>query len=211
MKLAWLLAALSSGLAVAQSWEAGGSAGGGFENRVSVSNAAGQARTGFGRGPAFGGFITHHLYRRMAGEIRYTYRRSELQVRSGGSAVGFSGLAHAIHYDWLVYTRTHVARTRPFLAGGGGIKYFRGTGRERPYQPLSEFALLTRSHDLKPVISAGAGVKVRLSPRMALRIEFRDYITPFPKAVIAPAPGAKLSGWLHDFVPLAGLAFEFRR
>ena len=174
MKLAWWLAVLSSGLAVAQTWEAGGSGGGGLENRVSVSSPVGQARTGFGRGPAFGGFITHHLYRRMAGEIRYTYRRSELQVRSGGSAVGFNGLAHALHYDWLVYTKPDETRTRPFLVGGGGIKYFRGTGQERPYQPLSEFALLTRTHDWKPLISAGAGVKVRLSPRMALRIEFRD-------------------------------------
>jgi len=37
----------------------------------------------------------------------------------------------------------------------------------------------------------------------------RDYITPFPNKVIAPAPGAKVGGWLQDFVPMFGVSWTF--
>jgi len=42
-----------------------------------------------------------------------------------------------------------------------------------------------------------------------VRAEFRDYITPLPKLVITPVPGAKVGGWVHDFTPLGGIGFSF--
>ena len=48
-----------------------------------------------------------------------------------------------------------------------------------------------------------------MSDSVYLRLEIRDYITPFPKQVVAPAPGAKLKGWLHDFVPMVGIGVRF--
>jgi hypothetical protein len=42
-----------------------------------------------------------------------------------------------------------------------------------------------------------------------LQAEFRDYLTPAPKQVIAPVGASKLGGWVHDFVPLVGLSFGF--
>ena len=98
---------------------------------------------------------------------------------------------------------------RPFVAGGGGIKFFRGTGKERAYQPLSNLALLTKTQEVKGLISVGGGVKAVVSDHVLLRVEFRDYITPFPKEVITPSPGAKISGWLHDLVPMVGITFRF--
>jgi hypothetical protein len=54
---------------------------------------------------------------------------------------------------------------------------------------------------------AGAGLRVRLSDHLMLRLEVHDYLTPFPNKVIAPAAGAKVGGWLQDFVPSVGLSF----
>jgi hypothetical protein len=77
------------------------------------------------------------------------------------------------------------------------------------YQPLSNIALLTQAQDLVAMASVGGGVKFRLTQHVILRLDIHDYITPFPKQVITPAPGASAKGWLQDFVPMAGLAFAF--
>lgn len=202
-----LLAAVPACLA--QKWEIGGVAGGGFSNNLTVSNAIGSALTGFKTGPAFGGVLGHNLYRYVSGELRYTYLQSDLKLSGSGTETSFSGIAHAIHYDLLIHTKPLRSHVRPFAAAGGGVKVFRGTGRESAFQPLSTFALLTKTREWKPLISVGGGTKFAIAPRVTLRVEVRDYITPFPKQVITPAPGAKLSGWLHDFVPMFGFVYTF--
>jgi hypothetical protein len=55
----------------------------------------------------------------------------------------------------------------------------------------------------------GGGVKVTLTEHALIRVDFRDYISPFPEKLFVTAPGAKIRGWLNDFVPLAGLSFVF--
>ena len=55
---------------------------------------------------------------------------------------------------------------RPFVAFGGGIKMYRGTGEEQVVQPLSNIALLTKAQDLTGMLSIGAGFKVKLSPNV---------------------------------------------
>jgi hypothetical protein len=52
-------------------------------------------------------------------------------------------------------------------------------------------------------------LKFRLTSHFILRLDVHDYLTPFPKQVIAPALGAKVGGWLQDFVPMAGVSFVF--
>jgi hypothetical protein len=59
------------------------------------------------------------------------------------------------------------------------------------------------------MVTFGGGIKYAFSPRVLLRAEVRDYFTQFPTKVIAPAPGAHLSGWLHDIVPMVGVTFVF--
>ncbi len=59
------------------------------------------------------------------------------------------------------------------------------------------------------MVTFGGGVKYALSPRLSLRVEVRDFLTTFPAKVIAAAPGAHLSGWLHDLVPMIGITFTF--
>jgi hypothetical protein len=191
---------------LAQTWEAGGAAGAGFARGVTVTNATGRARAGFANSPAFGVYIGQNLHKYVGGEIRYTYRPGDLSLSSGPTRATFDGQSHLIHYDVLVHVKPAGSRIRLFLAAGAGARVFRGTGREAAYQPLQQFALLTKTQEAKPLVSLGAGVKAAVSPRLVLRVEFRDYISPFPTQVITPAIGSKLGGWLHDIVPFIGVA-----
>jgi len=43
-------------------------------------------------------------------------------------------------------------------------------------------------------------VKIRVANHLMLRVQARDYISKAPHEVIAPAPGAKLSGIRQDFI-----------
>ena len=199
---------LSAG-AYAQEWEIGGLGGGGFAKGMSVAGPLGAGTTGFNGGVAFGAFAGSNLYTHLSGEIRYLYQMDDLKLSAGGTNVSFQGVSHAIHYDFLYHPASHRSKLQPFVAVGAGVKIYRGTGKEAAYQPLSNLAFLTRTQDLRPLFTAGGGLKYRLSERLFFRAELRDYITPFPNKVITPAPGAKVSGWIQDFVPLFGLSFIF--
>ncbi len=196
-------------LCFSQEWEMGGAAGYGvYVNRtVTRDNLSGKA--GFRHGMAASFVAGQNMFRRLSGEIRYTFRDSDLKLSSGGTNVRFAGDAHAVHYDLLLSPQPKGSASRVFVAFGGGVKVFRGTDKEQPLQPLGNLAALTRTREVKPLLSLGAGISKALGRRARLRLEFRDYITPFPKEVVAPNPSAKLSGWLHDIVPMAGLSVTF--
>jgi hypothetical protein len=201
---------LAAGAAAqAQQWEVGGTAGGGFLPGVKVTSSLGSATAGFQPGVAFGGFIGQNLYPHIGGEIRYGFMQSNLKLQSGATKVTFSGQAHVVHYDLIFHTGRKESGAQFFAAAGGGLKIFRGTGREAAYQPLSQYAYLTRTQALKPLIGVGGGVRVAIGQRLFLRTEVRDYITTFPKDVITPAPGAKIGRLLHDFVPMVGISYEY--
>jgi Outer membrane protein beta-barrel domain len=198
-----------AGIGQAQEWEIGGIGGAGFMNGMDIARPGSSASTGFKTGVAFGAFAGSNLYAHLSGEIRYTYQMSDLKLSGNGSEVTFTGVAHVIHYDLLYHPANKRSKVQPFVAAGAGIKLYRGTGKEQAYQPLSNYAFLTRTSDLRPLISAGGGIKYRISEHMIFRAEIRDYVTPFPNKVITPAPGAKVSGWVQDFVPMFGLSFIF--
>ena len=76
-------------------------------------------------------------------------------------------------------------------------------------QPLQGLALLTDTHETKGLGSVAVGLKAQATRHVGLRFEVRDLITPFPRKVIAEAPGAKISGLLHDIVIMGGIAILF--
>ncbi len=119
------------------------------------------------------------------------------------------GQTHSIHYDILAYARPRGARVRPYLLVGGGLRDYRGVGTESAYQPLSNFALLTKTSQWTPVVTFGGGIKYAIAPSVLMRIEVLDYFSRFPTQVIAPAPGAHLSGWLNNLIPMVGITFVF--
>ena len=207
--LSILLLAAAAAAGRAQQWEVGGIGGGGFLSNVAVAGSPGSATAGFQTGAAFGAFLGNNLSGHIGGELRYAYLENNLQLTSGGSSVSFSGVAHVVHYDLILRTSRKHSPVQFFAAIGGGMKVFRGTGKEAAYQPLSQYGYFTKTQALKPMASVGGGMKFFITRKVCLRTEFRDYITAFPKELIAPAPGAKFGAILHDFVPMAGLSYEF--
>jgi hypothetical protein len=200
---------LFSSYAAAQAWEIGGSAGYGFPLDVDVTRANITGKTGFKQGVGFGVVAGNQQSRRLGGEVRYLYRDSDLKLSSGGTKVEFPGDSHIVHYDARIHFGNPEGTLKPFVAFGGGVKVYRGTGKESPAQPLSSLAALTRTNELLPLLSIGMGVSKTLGKNLLLRFDFRDYVTPFPKDVIAPHPSASLDGWLHDFTTMVGISFVF--
>ena len=199
----------AAGLGWAQQWEFGGVGGAGFLSNVSITSTVGAATTGFKTGAAVGAFLGHNSYTHIGGEFRYAFLQSNMHIQSGGSEATFSGQAHVLHYDVIFHTNRHGSKREFFVAVGGGMKVFRGTGQEAAYQPLSQYGYFTKTQVLKPMASVGAGMKYSLTPNLVLRTEFRDYITAFPTDLIAPAPGAKFGSILQDIVPMVGLSYLF--
>jgi hypothetical protein len=193
----------------AQQWEFGGVGGAGFVSGVPVSSPVGSATAGFQTGAAFGGYFGQNLYPHISGEIRYEFLQSNLKLSSGGSTATFSGNAQALHYDLILHTNKKGSKTQLFAAVGGGMKIFRGTGAEAAYQPLYQYGYFTKTMQVEPMASVGGGIMYSLTSRMFLRVEFRDFITPFPKDIIAPAPNAKYGSILNDFVPMVGISYLF--
>jgi hypothetical protein len=205
----WVGVFLALCSAQAQQREIGILAGVGWAAGLPVQGVPASASAGFQSGAAGGVLLSQDLYRHWSGELRYLFEQRNLRISSGGATAAFAGQAHVLHYDLVFHTRPVKERVRPYLAAGGGMKLFRGTGTEAAYQPLMEYAYLTKTQELKPMLTVGGGVKVRLGRRMMLRIDVRDQITRFPRKLIAPAPGMTLDGWLHDLVPMVGLGWLF--
>jgi hypothetical protein len=191
----------------AQSWEVGAGAGGSFFTSQSVQNAGVTGSTGFSNGFALSGWLDHSPTSLIGGEIRYDFENAGLRLSSGGTHASFAGHTNSIHYDFLLNLTSSEASIRPFIAAGAGVKLYTGSGTETDVQPLQNLAFLTKTNQVEPVISVGGGVKFNLGHSAQLRLDVHDYISPFPKNVIAPAAGSKISGWVQDFVVMAGVSF----
>jgi hypothetical protein len=207
MRCTFLL--LLAGAACAQQREFGALGGGGFLPSLPVQGAPTAVSAGLAAGPVAGALFGQDLYSHLGGELRYLYQQRNLSVTSGGTSAVFSGQAHVVHYDLLYYPRPRQQRVRAYVSAGGGMKLFRGTGSEAAYQPLMQYAYLTQTSELKPMLTVGGGVKIYLGRRMLLRVDVRDEMTQFPTKLITPAPGLSVGGWLHDVVPTVGFSWAF--
>lgn len=193
-----------------QQWEVGGLGGGALYLSNAVSGPRGTGSAGFKPGFAVGGWLGHNSVGRYSGEIRYMFQRNPMKVSSGGTTADFGGQSHILHYDVLIHMNSREDTMRPYFVVGGGLKGYIGTGTERAFQPLSNIAILSRTTQWQPVMTFGAGVKWMIGARTMVRLELRDYFGPFPKDVILPAPGNKVSGWVHDLTPTVGISYLFQ-
>jgi len=202
-----LVTLVSSQAALAQRWEIGGGAGGSFYTANTISRDSVTAKAKFDSGWGATGYVGHNVYRLVGGELRYTFLKNDAKLSSGSTQALFGANAHAIHYDVLIHATPEGSAIRPFVAVGGGIKVYQGTGREVVAQPLGNVAFLTKTSEYKPLVTFGAGVKFNVSKRLGFRAEVKDYFSQFPKEVIAPAGGSKLSGdWIHNFVAMVSIS-----
>lgn len=190
-----------------QNFEVGVAGGGGFYMSKGVTGPRGSGDAGFSPGYAVGGWIGHNSAGKLGGEFRYMLQGNDMKVSSGGTSYTFGGRSHTVHYDIVLHANSVEDSVRPYVAFGGGIKGYQGTGVERAFPPLSNIAILSKTQQWQPVISLGAGVKWAISSRLMMRAEIRDYLSPIPKDVILPAPGAQLSGWFHNLTPMVGLSY----
>jgi hypothetical protein len=192
----------------AEQWEIGAAGGYRFARSVSLTRGTASADAGFGNGGTFSVYGGQQWIGRLGGELRYTYSDADPRVTSSGNEVKSSGYSHSVHYDALVYVTGQESRVKPFIAFGGGIRYFEGTARGTELG-VDRLAILARASELKPMASVGGGLKCRLAGHVSLRIDFRDYITPFPRKLVVPAAGGSLRGWLHDVTPMVGISAVF--
>jgi hypothetical protein len=192
----------------AQKWEFGGAAGGGFYTSHDVTSPAGTGSVKIAPGIAASAWVGNNSSRLWGGELRYDYQMGDLQVSSQSTKASFGAQSHGIHYDFILHPAGNEARVIPFVALGGGVKVYQGTGSEVASQPLNQLALLTKTTDTRAMASVGAGVKIN-AHKLGFRVEIHDFITPFPNQVIAPAQNAKMGGWLHDLVVSFGLSLLF--
>jgi len=211
MKLVRLLVVCSAAAmlpaAMAQKWEFGMGAGGSFYTPQDVTLGSTSASAKFKTGVAVSTWVGNNMTDRWGGELRYTYGMGDAQLKQGSAEAVFGAESHTVNYDFLWHARPSESSVRPFLAGGAGIKFFRGTGTEAISQPLSQYALLTKAGDVTGVVSVGAGVKMKLGAHAWLRLDVHDYMGPFPKQVITPNVGANVEGWMHDIVPMVAISF----
>ena len=204
-----LAGCLMAAPAFAQKWEFGGGAGWGFYTSQTIKGARGSADATFEPGVAWSAYLSNQVNERWGGELRYTFQLGDARLESGGQKATFGAQSHAISYEFQWHAQPTEAKARFFLAGGGGVKSYRGTGRELPTQALSNIGLLTRSNDIRGLVTVAAGVKVRLSDHWNLRVEVRDNMTLFPKSVLAPSVGATVNGWIHDIMPMVTVGYAW--
>jgi len=195
--------------AAAQKWEIGAMGGGSFYTSNDVVKGNSSVKASFDPGFVASFFVSQEMGRTWGGDLRYDFARNNAKLDGSGGKATFGSQSHAIHYDFLLHLSPAGNKTRPYISFGAGIRHFRGTGVESVTQPLSDFALLTKSTDTTPMASVGFGVKFRVSEKANIRIEIKDYITPQPTKVITPNRGASLSGWIHNFLPMVGVTYVF--
>ncbi len=209
MKLAHMLVVCLavSAPAFAQKWEIGGSGGGGFHTSKDLTLSSETAKAKIAPGMAASAWLTNNTNARWGGEIRYTYQNGDLQLKQGSTSANFSGESHSMNYDFQWHATDVDSASRPYIAFGGGVKVYRGTGAETISQPLSRFALLTQTQQVQGMISVGAGIKTKIGKNWQMRLDVHDYITRFPSDVIQPNFGVSAGGFIHNIVPTVGFSW----
>jgi hypothetical protein len=206
---ALVLAAAPASAQEVTRWEMGIIGGYGYSPSLTVKNATTSASTGFKSGGTIGVYAGEDTYRYWSGEATYLYRMSDLKLEGNGRSASFGAHSHLITGDFLGHFRPVGSHVRPFVSFGGGIEVAQGTGAESATQPLGTLAALTHTNQVLAVGEAGAGIKIQMSKHLRIRVQVRDYITRAPDQLIAPAPGASLSGIMNDIVGMGTLGFAW--
>jgi hypothetical protein len=192
-----------------QTWYVGAGGGYGFAPKLTISGLTPDAKTGFDNGGALGAFFGEDSHKFWSGEVHYLHRWDNLSLSSGGATAKFGGHSDILHADFLRSFTPRGSKVRPFIALGGGARFLAGTGTESATQPLGNYAALTATRETLAVIDAAFGVRAKLGKSAEIRFEVRDYMSPAPKQVIAPAPGASLGGWFNDIVASVSIGYRF--
>ncbi len=191
----------------AQDWSATAFGGFWFYHPVGLTASFGSASAAPGPRIVLGAMVGHALGDHFAVEGGWTYQDGDFQLVSGATKTAFDADADSFHADLLYYLRPRSSRLRPYFVAGTGAKLYHGTETPSP-RPLEQFAVFHDGFVAEPLITYGGGVEWAFTRHWALRVDLRDYTTPFPTGSITPSPGVTVGGWLHDFVPTVGVTFR---
>ena len=206
MKL--LICALAAPSLFAQ-YEFGGAFGYGIYRDGTVFGPGSTVEAGIRNRFAAGAVIGEEPYEYISGEFRYLYQDGHPFLSSGGTKIDVQGQSHTFTYDVLFHFQPRDRKLRFFVAGGAGVKGYVIAGPVPATQPFSTIASLTNRDEWMFVVDVGGGLKYALQKHLQLRVDFRDYMTTFPKRQIAPASGNTARGIFQQFTPMAGVSFVF--
>jgi opacity protein-like surface antigen len=192
-----------------QPYELGADIGYGFYRDGSIYSPEGTLEAGIRNRFAAGIFLGDEFSPYVSGEFQYLYQDGHPFLQGLGVDSDIQGQSHALTVDLLFHFKKREHRWRPFLEGGAGGKEYDIAGPAPYPQPIPQIASLTTNDVWKVVFSVGGGLKFRLLPQMLLRVEFRDYLTTFPRQQIVPAPHDTARGVAEQFSPLFGVSYCF--
>jgi hypothetical protein len=194
---------------LAQEWELGAAGGYGWYANPSIVSPAGSIRSGFASKGVMGVVFGQNMYEHIGGEVRWLYQFGGPQLKSQGIEASSTGYTNLVTYDVLFFTSNKEAKVRPYVAGGAGIKVYTGSELRSVGQPFVGSAVLVPGTQVEPAISAGAGLKYKVSGSIVLRVDFRTYFSPCPNQIFRPTGVSSIHGWVYNFVPLGGVSFVF--
>jgi hypothetical protein len=193
----------------AQTYELGANIGYGIYHDGTIFSPQGTAEAGIQNRFAAGLVLGDEFSDYVSAEIQYLYHDGHPFLTYQGTRTDIQGNNFAITYNFLFHFKKQEARWRPFLEGGMGAKYYAIAGPVPNPQPAPQIATLTSNDVWKVVFVPAGGIKFRLRKHMDMRVEFRDYLTTFPRTQIVPATGNTARGILQQFTPLFGLGYSF--
>lgn len=201
--------AFLGGAAEAQPYEVGANIGYGIYRDGTIYSSEGTAQAGIRNRFAAGIVLGNDFADYVSAEFRYLYQDGHPYLEAPGVRTDIQGNSDALTIDFLFHFQKRERRLRPFLAGGAGAKEYIVAGPAPYPQPIPQIASLTTNDVWKTAFSVGGGIKFRVIDHMLLRVEFRDYITTFPRQEIVPAPHNTARGIFEQFTPLFGVSYTF--
>ena len=201
---------LLAGAAWAQTqYEIGADVGYGIYHNGTIFSPQGTAQAGilnrFAAGIVFGDEFSDYV----SAELQYLYHDGHPFLTYSGTRTDIQGNSNALTYSFLFHFKKQDSRWRPFLEGGMGAKDYVIAGPAPSPQPAPQIATLATNDVWKMVFVPGAGIKFHVVRHMDVRVEFRDYLTTFPRTQIVPASGNTARGIFEQFTPLFGVAYTF--
>ena len=206
----WSLAGLLCATACfGQEWEIGAAVGYGWYHDGSIYGPGETIQAGIRNRFAAGAVLGEDLYEHISGEVRWIYHDGHPFLQGPGFKTDIQGNSNTLTYDALFYTAPKRRRLRPFVAAGLGAKDYVIAGPAPVPQPVPTIALLTTEDQWKFVADVGGGVKYRLMDHMLVRVDFRDYLTSFPRDQLRPTLGNTARGVFQQFTVLFGVSAWF--
>jgi opacity protein-like surface antigen len=204
----WFLLGLVLAPAVlAQTYEVGADIGYGWYHNGTIFSDVGTAQAGIRNRFAAGIDLGYEFSDYVSGQFSYLYHDGHPFLEAPGVKTDSQGQSHALTMEALFHFQKRNRRFRTFLAGGAGSKGYVIAGPEPFPQPIPQIASLTTNDVWKVAFSVGGGLTYMLRKHMLVRVEFRDYLTTFPRTQIVPAPHNTARGVFEQFTPLFGLSY----